>query len=141
MLPSLPPARSAFDALDEVEKAPALVLAQRARLHEADHVPHLALAFLVVDLEPVPASHVLAVVQVLDEPLDLSDHRFLHGRADDRAGHHLAPPSIPLLILYRHALGSPWPESLRTPFRCSVRIFRKRAMSRLRSRIRSGVWS
>src|SRR6267378_6445485 len=117
MLPFLPPARSAFDALDEVEKAPALVLAQRARLHEADHVPHLAFAFLVVDLEPVPASHVLAVVRVLDEPLDLSDNRFLHGRADDRAGHHLAAASISrsFLFLFRHAFGSPWPESLRTP--------------------------
>src|SRR6185295_13552316 len=87
------PARSAFHALDEIEKAPALVLAQRARLHEPDHVTHLALVLLVMDLESVPAADVLAVIRVLDEPLDLSHHRLLHRRADDRAGHHLAASS------------------------------------------------
>src|SRR2546426_9796083 len=100
------PARSAFDALDEVEKAPALVLAQRARFHEADHVPHLALVFLVMDLEATPATDVLAVVRILDEPLDLGHHGLLHGRADDRAGHHLPPAAI-LHLVCRHALGSP----------------------------------
>src|SRR5712675_271297 len=108
------PARSALDALDEVEKAPTLVLAQRARLHEADHVAHLAVVFLVMDLEPIPAANVLAVVRVLHEPLDLSHYRLLHGRADDRSGHHFPVSTLlrgrrclpAVLRFWCHFLGS-----------------------------------
>src|SRR2546427_2217214 len=138
--PSSSATPSALHALDEIEKPPAFVLAQGARLHEADHVPHLAFVLLVVDLEPVPAPHVLPVGLVPHQALDRDDHGLLHGIAHDLPGHHLPLPAAGRFLL-RHALTSPGPASLRMPFRCSVNMVRSRAMSRRFSRIETGFWS
>src|SRR5688572_24786010 len=93
---------STLHALDEIDQAPALVLAEGPRLHEADDVPHLALVLLVVNLEPAAAPDVLPVFLVLHQTLDGHDHGFLHRVADDAAGHELA--SSPLRRLFHQAL-------------------------------------
>src|SRR6185503_2637649 len=100
------PSSSALRAPDEIEEPPALLLAQGARLHEADHVAHLALVLLVVDLEPAPPADVLAVLRVLHQHLDRDDHRLLPGVAHDRSGHDL-PPAAGFGLLLDHALASP----------------------------------
>src|SRR4029078_10568264 len=80
----------ALDALDEVEKPPAFVLAQRSRLHESDDVPHLGLVLLVVNLELVPAADVLAVGLVLDQTLDRKHDRLVHPVPPDPRRHRLS---------------------------------------------------
>src|SRR5258705_13824846 len=95
MAPSRSPfGPSALDALDEIHESPALVLAQRTRLHESDDVAHLAFVLLVVNLEAVAAPHVLAVLGMLHQPLDRHDHRLLHRVAHDASRHELPPAPI-----------------------------------------------
>src|SRR6266853_1589885 len=134
------PSPSALYALDEVEKPPAFVLAQGARLHESDRVPHLAFVLLVMDFEPVPTADVLAVGLVLHQTLDRDDDGLLHRVAHDLPGHHL-PLAAARRFILRHALTSAEPGSLRMPFRCSVNMVRSRATSRRFSRIETGFWS
>src|SRR5215471_19732161 len=98
---------SALRPLDEVEKPPALVLAQGPRLHEPNDVPHLRLVLLVVNLELVPPANVLAVRRVLDEALDRDHDRLLHRVAHDSSRQHLPLAALGGGFLLRHALTSP----------------------------------
>src|SRR5690554_6585921 len=76
--------------LDDVDQAPPLQFGQRPRLHDADHVPLLRLARLVVRVVLLRAYDLLAVERVRDSPLDGDDQRLLLFRADDGADAHLA---------------------------------------------------
>src|SRR5262249_40945613 len=69
--------------LDELQEAPPLVLGQRSRLHEADHVAHATLVLLVVHLEFLPATDVTAVRRVLHQALDGHHDRLVHPVAHD----------------------------------------------------------
>src|SRR5689334_9767653 len=81
--------RELSGALHESREPPALVLGQRARLHEADHVPDMALVLLVVHLELLATAHVTAIGGVLHQALDGDHHRLFHAVADDLAHAHL----------------------------------------------------
>src|SRR5262252_5346841 len=115
---------------DECDEAPALVLRQRTRLHEADRVADLALVLLVVDLELRAAPHVAAVRLVLHQPLDRHHHRLVHAVAD-----HLAYPGLAAVANRRHRFGHTfWPSFSR-------RTVIRRAISRRPARILSGLSS
>src|SRR5580765_5367411 len=83
---------------DDFHEPPALVLRDRARLHEAHEVADLALVLLVVDLELAPPANVTAVRRVLHQALDGNDDGLLHAVA-----HHPADPDLPA-IACRHRL-------------------------------------
>src|SRR3989344_4962783 len=63
---------------------PALVAAERARLHEGDGLPDLVRVLLVMHLE-LPALHVaLAVLRVHDRAVDANHDGLIHLVRDDR---------------------------------------------------------
>src|SRR5881296_443556 len=78
--------------LHHFHETPALVLRDRARLHEAHEIAHLALVLLVVDLELVPPANVTAVGGVLHQALDGDHDGLLHAVA-----HHPADPDLPAI--------------------------------------------
>src|SRR5262245_54154769 len=116
--------------LHEFDEAPALVLGQRPRLHEADRVAHLALVLLVVDLELRAATHVAAIRLVLHQPLDRHHHRLVHAVAD-----HLAHAGLAAVANQGRRFG----HTFRPSFSRSTVI--RRAISRRPARILSGLSS
>src|SRR5262245_21577807 len=78
--------------LQHFHETPALVLRDRACLHEAHQIAHLALVLLVVDLELGPPAHVAAVRRVLHQALDGDHDGLLHPVA-----HHTADPDLPTI--------------------------------------------
>src|SRR5512140_3431287 len=132
---------SALDARDEVEEAPTLVLAEGARLHESDDVSHVALVLFVVDLVLAPPADVLAVRSVLHEALDRHHGGLLHRRAHDHAGQQLAPAALFGGRRLAHAFfsfDSAGALEAAWAFFISANTVFSRAMSRRRSRIRTG---
>src|SRR5882672_8670981 len=100
---SRPAPRALAGALHESREAPALVLGQRTRLHEANDVPDAALVLLVVHLELLATAHVPPVGDVLHQALDGDDHGLLHAVA-----HHLAYAHFPAIAFgrfRRHVVG------------------------------------
>src|SRR2546426_7079277 len=100
-----PPARTrdrcpSLRPLQHFHEPPALVLGDRARLHETHEVAHLALVLLVVDLELGPPTHVTTVRRVLHQALDGDHDGLLHAVAD-----HPADPDLPAItrLHLRHA--------------------------------------
>src|SRR5579885_3494081 len=76
--------------LDDLGDAPALVLAQRPGLDDADAVADVGVVVLVVHLEARVAAHHLLVEGVRLELLDDHDDGLLHPVADHQALTHLA---------------------------------------------------
>src|SRR6266853_906675 len=77
--------------LHDLEQAPALLFRDRARLGNADEVPHAALVLLVVNLEPRALLDRLAVQPVGLGRADLDDDRLVH-----LVGDHGAEPNLAL---------------------------------------------
>src|SRR5438132_7402487 len=76
--------------LHDFDHAPALVLGDRARLHDPDQVAEAANVLLVVHLEADPALDRLLVERVLGQVGDLHHHRLLHLVRD-----HVTGPDLP----------------------------------------------
>src|SRR5580765_5504509 len=99
--------------LDEPDEAPALVLRDRAGLHETDGVAHVTLVLLVVHLEFRPAADVAAVDRMLHQALDGDDDRLLHAIA-----HHLADSRLSAVARFSfRGHSSPHPLRVRSPAR------------------------
>src|SRR5690606_25177073 len=96
---SRPPLLSPADDLND---APALLLAQGTRLHDPDHVPGTAQVLLVVGLRPPGAAHSALVLRVDHHALDGDHHGFIHLVGDDRSDPGLA--HAPLGFRHRQSL-------------------------------------
>src|SRR5690606_30535794 len=96
---SRPPLLSPADDLND---APALLLAQGTRLHDPDHVPGTAQVLLVVGLILLGAAHSALVLRVDHHALDGDHHGFIHLVGDDRSDPGLA--HAPLGFRHRQSL-------------------------------------
>ena len=75
---------------DDPHQPPPLRLRQRPGLHDLDRVADVRLVLLVVDVADGPLLDVLAVLRVLDQPLDLDPAGLVHLVARDDADLRLA---------------------------------------------------
>src|SRR4051812_20674349 len=115
--------------LDQLADAPALQLAERPRLGDADHVARMVLVVLVVRVVLLGARHLLAVQRVRVAALHLHHHRLVHLVGHDGADAGLAAAALLLLLpglvvlgVHQRAPSFAVPRSVSTVFR--------RAMSR-----------
>src|SRR4029079_12895343 len=81
-------------ALHDLDHAPALGLADRARLHHADGVAHMCVVRLVVRRELVAPAHRLGVQAVPHLAVDPHEDGLVHPVGHDDAGAHLAACAV-----------------------------------------------